>query len=149
MNRTPEKGMDAPGADRTRSFSARQALIDQLFTDSGAQSWGLQRDVFAAALEQSARKRFSEESPAPVQLEEYLSTLHLHDLALACAGPEGRTDAWDHFVSNFRGYLRSAAAAILRCPPQSPAACAIAGYLFAGLYWPRESAHPPSPFLAF
>jgi RNA polymerase sigma factor (sigma-70 family) len=141
--------MDAPGAARIRSFSARQALIDQLFTDSGAQSWGLQRDVFAAALEQSARKRFSEESPAPVQLEEYLSTLHLQDLALACACAEGRTDAWDHFVSNFRGYLRSAAAAILRCPPQSPAACELADSLFADLYGLGEGANRRSLFRYF
>jgi RNA polymerase sigma factor (sigma-70 family) len=141
--------MNPTSAARIRSFSARQALMDQLFTDSDAQTWGLQRDIFAAALEQSARKRFSEESPAPVQLEEYLSTLHLQDLALACACAEGRSDAWDYFVSNFRGYLRSAAAAILRCPPQSPAACELADSLFADLYGLGEGANRRSLFRYF
>src|SRR6266404_9359304 len=149
MNRTPENGMNPASAARLRWFSARQALVDQLFTDSGAQSWGLQRDVFAAALEQSARKRFSAGSPGSVQLEEYLSTLHLQDLALACACAEGRSDAWDYFVSNFRGYLRSAAAAILRCPPQAPAACELADSLFADLYGLGEGANRRSLFRYF
>jgi RNA polymerase sigma factor (sigma-70 family) len=149
MNRTPENGMNPASAARLRWFSARQALVDQLFTDSGAQSWGLQRDVFAVALEQSARKRFSAGSPGSVQLEEYLSTLHLQDLALACACAEGHSGAWDYFVSNFRGYLRSAAAAILRCPPQSPAACELADSLFADLYGLGEGANRRSLFRYF
>src|SRR6266404_1317092 len=149
MNRTPENGMNPASAARLRWFSARQALVNQLFTDSGAQSWGLERDVFAAALEQSARKRFSAGSPGSVQLEEYLSTLHLQDLALACACAEGRSDAWDYFVSNFRGYLRSAAAATLRCPPQSPAACELADSLFADLYGLGEGANRRSLFRYF
>src|SRR5712664_4691588 len=149
MNRTPENGMDAASAVRIRWFSPRQALVDQLFADSGAQSRGLQRDVFAAAREQGARKRFGEESPGVVQLEEYLSTLHLQDLALACACAEGRSDAWDYFVSTFRGYLRSAAAAILRCPPQSPAACELADSLFADLYGLGEGANRRSLFRYF
>ena len=149
MNRTPENGMDAANAARLRWFGVRQALVDQLFTDSGAESWGLRRDLFAAALEQSARKRFGEESPAVARLEEYLSTLHLQDLALACACAEGHSDAWDYFVSNFRGYLRSAAAAILRCPPQSPAACELADSLFADLYGLGEGANRRSLFRYF
>jgi RNA polymerase sigma-70 factor len=149
MNRTPENGMDPASAARIRWFSIRQALVDQLFNDSGAARWGLRRNSFAAALEQSASKRFGEESPAAVQLEEYLSTLHLQDLALACACAEGHSGAWDYFISNFRGYLRSAAAAILRCPPQSPAACELADSLFADLYGLGEGANRRSLFRYF
>jgi RNA polymerase sigma-70 factor len=149
MNSTPENGMDAASPARLRWFRVRQALVDQLFTDSGAESWGLRRDLFAATLEQSARKRFGEESHGAVQLEEYLSTLHLQDLALACACAEGHSDAWDYFVSTFRGYLRSAAAAILRCPPQSPAACELADSLFADLYGLGEGANRRSLFRYF
>jgi RNA polymerase sigma-70 factor len=149
MNRTPENGMDAASAGRIQWLSGHQPLVDQLFAGSGAASWGLHRNLFAAALEQSARKRFGEESPGAVQLEEYLSTLHLQDLALACACAEGRSDAWDYFVSNFRGYLRSAASAILRCPPQSPAACELADSLFADLYGLGESANRRSLFRYF
>jgi RNA polymerase sigma-70 factor (ECF subfamily) len=37
-------------------------------------------------------------------------------------------------VATYRAYLRSAAAAILRCPANSPAACELADSLFADLY---------------
>src|SRR5258707_8834775 len=134
MNRTPENGMDAAISGRIGWLAGCQPLMDQLFTASGAASWGLPRDLFAATLEHSARKRFGEESPGAGKIEEYLSTLHLQDLALAGACAQGRADAWDHFVATFRGYMRSAAGAILRCPPDSPAACELADSLFADLY---------------
>ncbi len=73
----------------------------------------------------------------------------LEDLALACACAEGRPDAWDHFVAAFRGYMRSAASAILRCPPDSPAACELADSLFADLYGLGEGANRRSLFRYF
>jgi RNA polymerase sigma factor (sigma-70 family) len=105
--------------------------------------------LFAAALERTASKRFGEESPGAAKIEEYLSTLHLQDLALACACAGGRGDAWDHFVAAFRGYMRSAAGGILRCPPDSPAACELADSLFADLYGLGESTNRRSLFRYF
>jgi RNA polymerase sigma-70 factor len=145
MNRTPENGNPAG----VGWLTGRQPLVDQLFAASGAPSWGLPRTLFAAALEHSARKRFGEESPGAAKIEEYLSTLHLQDLALACACAEGRSDAWDHFVATFRAYMRSAAGAILRCPPDSPAACELADSLFADLYGLSEGANRRSLFRYF
>jgi RNA polymerase sigma factor (sigma-70 family) len=141
--------MDGASAADTKWLNGRQPSVDQLFADSGAASWGLQRDLFTAALELSARKRFGEESPGAVELDEYLSKLHLQDLALASACAEGRVEAWDYFVSTFRGYLRSAAGAILHCPPQSPAACELADSLFADLYGVGEEATRRSLFRYF
>ena len=149
MNRTPEKGLDAASPGRVGWLTSCQPLVDQLFAASSAASWGLPRDLFAAALERSARKRFGEESPGAGQVEEYLSTLHLQDLAVACACAEGRADAWDHFVAKFRAYMRSAAGAILRCPPDSPAACELADSLFADLYGLGEDANRRSLFRYF
>src|SRR5258707_7770830 len=149
MNRTPENGMDAAISGRIGWLAGCQPLVDQLFTASGAASWGLPRDLFAAALEHSARKRFGEESPGAGKIEEYLSTLHLQNLALAGACAQGRADAWDHFVAAFRGYMRSAAGAILRCPPDSPAACELADSLFADLYGLGEGANRCSLFRYF
>lgn len=126
--------MEAASPGRFGWLTRLQPLVDQLFATSGAASWGLPRDSFAAALQHSASKRFGEESPGAAKIEEYLSTLHLQDLALACACAEGRAGAWDHFVATFRAYMRSAAGAILRCPPDSPAACELADSLFADLY---------------
>src|ERR1700730_9484743 len=149
MNRTPENGIDRAAAERTGWLSAQQPLLAQLFAQSGAASWRLQRDVFAAAVEISARKRFGEKAPHATQLQEYVSALHLRDLALACACAGGCTEAWDYFVASFRGYLRSAAGAILRCPRDSPAACEFADSLFAELYGVSEGANRRSLFRYF
>jgi RNA polymerase sigma-70 factor len=149
MNRTPENRMDALTGGSVRAFIAPQPLLDQLFASSGAMSWGLPREIFAATLEYSAAKRFAGQAPPPAKLAEYLSSLHLQDLALACACAEGRTDAWDHFVSTFRSYLRSAAGSVLRCPSDSPASCELADSLFADLYGLGQGANRSSLFRYF
>ncbi len=141
MNRTPENGLDRASPGRIGWLTRLQPLVDHLFAASGAADWRLPRELFAAALERSARKRFGGGSPGAGKIEEYFSTLHLQDLALACACAEGRVDAWDHFVAAFRGYMRSAAGAILHCPPDSPAACELADSLFADLYGLGEGAN--------
>jgi RNA polymerase sigma factor (sigma-70 family) len=148
MNSTPENGIDGANPGRCAWLRNRQPLLDQLFADSGAASWGLPRDVFAAALELSATKHFTED-PDAAQLTQYLSALHLHDLALASACAEGHPGAWDHFVSTFRAYLRSAAAAILRCPSDSPAARELADSLFADLYGLTDAPNRRSLFCYF
>jgi RNA polymerase sigma-70 factor len=149
MSRTPENGLDRASPGSVGWLTRLQPLVDHLFAASGAQSWGLPRDLFAAALEHSASKCFGEESPGAGKIEEYLSGLHLQDLALACACAEGRSDAWDHFVSTFREYMRSAAGAILRYPPDSPAACELGDSLFAELYGLGEGANRRSLFRYF
>src|SRR6202048_3179615 len=149
MNRTPENGIDSASAGRIGWFSGRQPLLNQLFADSRAASWGLQRDLFAVALEQSAKKHFGDEAPGAAQIGKYFSTIHLQDLALACACAEGLPVGWYYFVSTFRTYLRSAAGAILRCPPDLPAACELADSLFAELYGLSEGANRRSLFRYF
>jgi RNA polymerase sigma-70 factor len=139
MKQDPENGKHAAsgipvGAGGSSLLVAHRALVDRLFSESGASSWNLPRDRFDVALERSASKQFASTAPRPGQLEEYLGALHLQDLALACACAQGCADAWDHFVATYRAYLRSAAGAILRCPANSPAACELADSLFADLY---------------
>jgi RNA polymerase sigma factor (sigma-70 family) len=141
--------MDAASSESNGSLTRLEPLVDQLFAASGAASWGLTRDLFATALERSADKRFGQESPGAAKIEEYLSTLHLQDLALACACGEARPDAWDHFVATYRGYMRSAAGAILRCPQDSPTACELADSLFAELYGLGEGTNRRSLFRYF
>ncbi len=115
-------------------LAAHRALIDRLYSESGASAWGLARDRFENTLERSATKQFASAAPTPQKLDEYLGALHLADLALASACAEGLAAAWDHFVHQYRAYLRSAAAAILRCSSTSPAAIELADALFADLY---------------
>jgi RNA polymerase sigma factor (sigma-70 family) len=120
----------APGGE---AFANAKPLIDHLFTQSKASSWGLSKDHFSAALTRSAKKSLTCQ-PSASALQEYLSTLHLEDLALASACAEGLAAAWEHFVATYQPYLRTAAAAILRCPAASPNARELADSLVADLY---------------
>ncbi len=135
MSRDPELGKDQlAGGSAPRLLAGHPALVQRLFAESGADSWGLPPSLFEAALERSAGKRFGTQPPLLKNLEEYLGALHLKDLALASACAQGHVAAWEHFVAAYRGYLRAAAAAILRCSATSSAACDLADSLFADLY---------------
>jgi RNA polymerase sigma-70 factor len=131
-------GMDdaAPGASKpVRLLAVHQDLIDLLFAEVSASPWSVTRDRFESALERSAAKRFGSSRAVPrAQLEEYLGALHLQDLSLAAACASGHSAAWEFFVITYRGYLRAASAAILRCSASSPAAQDLADSLFTDLY---------------
>ncbi len=120
--------------DPARPLDGRASLVQWLYAQSQAGRWGLAREHFAAALERSAKKRVTAGSVRPQELEEYLTALHLEDLALATACAEGCEAAWEHFFATYRGYLRAAAAVILRCNARSAEACELADSLFAELY---------------
>jgi RNA polymerase sigma-70 factor (ECF subfamily) len=68
--------------------------------------------AFTAALERSAAKALPGAPLDRQRLERYLSSLHLQDLALACACAEGHEAAWDHFVLEYRPVLYRSADAI-------------------------------------
>jgi RNA polymerase sigma-70 factor (ECF subfamily) len=63
-------------------------------------------------------------------VERFLLSLHLDDLALACACAAGRPEAWDYFVLHFRPILYRAARA-LRAPGD---ARELADSIYADLY---------------
>jgi RNA polymerase sigma-70 factor (ECF subfamily) len=111
-------------------------VVERLFARSEWSQWGITRERFDDVLQRSARKLFVQGAPAgsPRKLEEYLVSLNLADLALAAACADGNDAAWEHFVSVYRPYLRSAAAAILRSNAGSAEAVELADSLFAELY---------------
>jgi RNA polymerase sigma-70 factor, ECF subfamily len=121
-----------PGGQRLPAHF--EALVSRLHRESGAERLGVSAEVFSSTLERSARKRFSGCEAEPGRLEEYFASLHLEDLALACACAEGIEAAWEEFVGKYRGYLRSASAAILRCTAGAAEAVELADSLFAELY---------------
>jgi RNA polymerase sigma-70 factor (ECF subfamily) len=88
--------------DSTVAHMHRQARADR---------WAVSPDDFAAALERSIGKAFPSE-PDTREMERYLSSLHLEDLALACACASGHDGAWEHFVREHRPALYRAADAI-------------------------------------
>jgi len=109
-------------------------LAHRLFVESAAEQWQLSFKTFQLALARSAAKRFGVCDFTAAQFEDYATTLHARDLALACACLEGSERAWEEFVSRYRGYLRTASGAILRRPSGDAAVIELADSLFADLY---------------
>jgi len=127
----PKKG---GGVGAAGLLAGRAAFVEQLYVLAHASQWKLPQERFKDALERTAQKRFADSEPACAKLDEYLNALHIEDLALACACMQGCEPAWEYFVSTYRGYLRAAAAAILRSSAGSANACELADSLFAELY---------------
>jgi RNA polymerase sigma-70 factor len=107
-----------------------RTLVDRLYRQSGAARWTVPVDEFAAALEASAAKAFAGKDASTRDLERYAASLHLEDLALACACADGQNAAWDHFVAQHRPVLYRAADALA----PGGGAREIADSLYAELY---------------
>lgn len=88
------------------------AAVERLHRTAKGDRWALGLEPFALALERSARRAFASGPPSPRELDRYLHSLHLEDLALACACAEGIEAAWEHFVREYRPLLYRAADAI-------------------------------------
>ena len=108
--------------------------LQQLHAAARADRWKVPHDVFLNALERSAEKSFAGRTPTDAELNRYYQSLHLEDLALACACAMGREDAWDHFVREFRPAMYRSADAI----DPGGAAREIAEALYAELFGLRE-----------
>lgn len=167
----PNKSSSSDERGAWRWPAGCESLLAHLHAESGAQRWGLSLQALQTALARSAAKRFSALGLAagtiakndPLndakssrrveitagQVQEYFSTIHLCDLALACACAEGLEPAWNEFVAAYRGYLRASAAAILRIPATDPAAVELADSLFADLYGLSDGKARRSLFLYF
>ena len=88
------------------------SLVARLYQQAQASRWGVSERTFTAALERSAAKALPDRPQDRQRLERYLTSLHLEDLALACACAEGHDAAWDHFVREYRPILYRSADAI-------------------------------------
>ena len=87
-------------------------LIRRLCRAANITRWGVSEDAFARTLYLSASHRFGDSAADAAGLTPFLESLHLEDLALACACREGRDAAWEHFVATFRQDLRRAGRAV-------------------------------------
>ncbi len=72
----------------------------------------LSADAFAEALLRSLNSHFRGASPSPHAAQSYFDSLHIADLALACACARGSAPAWEHFMAAFRPGLYAAARAV-------------------------------------
>jgi RNA polymerase sigma-70 factor len=87
------------------------AVVARVHERARADRWAVPVARFAAALERSVEKAFATQ-PDPRELERHLASLHLEDLALACACAAGHEGAWEYFVREHRPLLYRAADAI-------------------------------------
>jgi RNA polymerase sigma factor (sigma-70 family) len=108
--------------------------VARLYDQSQAARWGLPADVLRAALEASAGHAFAGRHPTPQDVDRYVASLHLDDLALASACAAGQEAAWDHFVREHRPGLYRAADAI----DPTGGARDLADALYADLFGLRE-----------
>ncbi len=83
--------------------------VDRLYSQARADRWDVPLAAFAAALEASLERAPADARRRP---ERYLASLHLEDLALACACAAGHEQAWEHFMREHRPVLYRAADAL-------------------------------------
>ncbi len=117
-------------------------LAARLHDRARASRWQVSVEAFGAALERSAAKSGL---PAGSSLERYLSSLHLEDLALACACAGGHDEAWEHFVREFRPVLYRAADAMA----PGGGARDVADALYAELYGVSNSGEARTSLLTY
>lgn len=110
-------------------------LAARLYRQAGGDLWRVPADGFTRALQTSAERTFAGRQPDARELERYLASLHLADLALACACAAGDERAWEHFVRQQRPLLYRAADAI----DPSGGARDLADSLYADLFGLRDS----------
>ena len=118
-------------------ISIDEELVERLYRRANGARWRAPRDLFGQALQASASRACSGASPANVdarEVERHLSSLHLEDLALACACAAGDDAAWEHFVGEYRPLLYRAADAI----DPSGGARDLADALYADLFGLRH-----------
>lgn len=106
------------------------ALAARLYERSRAAAWDLDREQFDQALRASLSRAFTGVEPMAREVEQYLESLQVEDLALAAACAAGSEPAWEYFVREFRPVLYRAADAI----DPSGNARDLADSLYADLY---------------
>src|SRR5262245_53380717 len=118
-------------------FQNRHASsIARLYAQGSAERWQLSEAEFAAILHRSAAGRFAGQGTSKAKdVERYLDSLHVEDLALAAACERGSQQAWVEFLGRFRPILRAAALALAR---EEESAQEITDGLYADLYGLEE-----------
>src|SRR5882762_6812610 len=113
-----------------RSRRIDSGRIELLYRKAEAERWRVPVGLFAEALETSANRVFGDKELSSQELDRYLASLHVEDLALACACSAGDEAAWEHFIREQRPRLYRAADALA----PGGAARELADSLYADLY---------------
>lgn len=105
-------------------------VAERLYRQAQGSRWHLPAISFTGTLLASADRTFAGRAPSARDIEQYLSSLHLEDLALACACTAGLEAAWEHFIREHRPVLYRAADAL----DSGGGARELADALYADLY---------------
>lgn len=109
--------------------SRAQSDISELYSRSGAASYGMSPEQFALILEEILRK-YAANFSTPEKAD-FCGALRLEELALARACAAGSERAWEAFITRYRQKLHGMALHITR---DSAHAAELADSLFADLY---------------
>ena len=105
--------------------------------------WQGREETFGAALTTAAVRRFTAHTPNGADVQNFVRSLHLEDLALACACRDGVEIAWEHLVREYRPALQADARSIAGVDGSD-----LVEPLFAELYGLPNSQGVRSPLLA-
>jgi RNA polymerase sigma-70 factor (ECF subfamily) len=111
-----------------------RAAAVRLYEKSAAARWSVPPAALDAALAASVARAFAGRDPSEREVERYLASLHVEDLALALACAAGHDEAWNTFVRTMRPGLYRAADAL----DASGGARETADALYADLFGTRE-----------
>jgi len=125
--------MSVVSLDQLRQSHAR--VLERLYEKAQPQRWELSAEQFAGVLHRSLVGRFTDGLPADTDLEGYLDSLFVEDLALAGACERGTQAAWIEFLARYRPALFGAALALCR---DERRAQEITDALYADLYGLEE-----------
>jgi RNA polymerase sigma factor (sigma-70 family) len=111
-------------------------LVSRHFERANAAAWEITREQFETALTTSVAHAFAGRETSAADIERYLDSLHVEDLAVAAACAAGVERAWSHFVTHYRMVLYRAADAI----DPGGSSRELADGLYADLYGLQERA---------
>ncbi len=88
------------------------STLHEAYRAADAARWAVSHDALSHALGRALTSRFGGTEGTGAAAHAFVMSLHLADLALACACADGHSEAWDHFVLTYRPELYRAGRAI-------------------------------------
>ena len=120
---------------RPAKINIPESLAAQLHREAGADKFGLTQQAFADVLHEVAIK-YLPATASPKEVSDFLTHLHVEELALARACALGSETAWEIFLTRYREKLFSAAHSIVQGDAN---ARELADSLYADLYGTRAT----------
>jgi DNA-directed RNA polymerase specialized sigma24 family protein len=125
--------------------STYRCVLDGCYARADCERWGVPIEHFDSMLYRSASAVFGRLTVASrPMVVAYLGSLHLTDLALACACQHGVDVAWEYFVSTYHRRIQLAVRALARDRLDAD----MADSLYAELYGIRRRGEARVPLIA-